>query len=393
MLLLSAPIWADARVVTAAQQQQQSQQKRHVGPAVERDEGRRVRVGLARGGKIVLGNRTTGRITVTGWDEDYVEAFAFSERGAEYVRASSDATPSGQVVSLKADYLTDGRAADEHRESVSPGAPRPPGVTPDPSGNTSGEDTRPGLAPPRGRSEFDQIIRSFFTPDQVHLEVKVPRYAELEAISVNRSDVEVTSISTPVVVSGRRSTIRLREVGALEVRTESGPVEIEGANGLVDVITTSGLIRVKDARGDVRALSLSGDVEIRCARGRVNVGNTEGSITLDGVAGDVDATTVNSDVNFSGAVREDGRYHLKTMSGSVVMTIRPTATGFTALLSSYRGIIESDFSLKSKQSAKEAGGSRVLGRYGDGKAQITLDSFDGKVKLGKTSPGGDRNCH
>ena len=53
-------------------------------PPVERDaEGRTARVRLERGGKIEVGNRTTGRIVVRAWDHDYVEAVATSERGTE----------------------------------------------------------------------------------------------------------------------------------------------------------------------------------------------------------------------------------------------------------------------------------------------------------------------
>jgi hypothetical protein len=35
---------------------------------------------------------------------------------------------------------------------------------------------------------------------------------------------------------------------------------------------------------------------------------------------------------------------------------------------------------------------RLVGRHGNGRAQITLDSFDGKVKLGKLAPGNIKEC-
>jgi hypothetical protein len=357
-------------------------------PAVERDEQRRVRVRLEKGGRVSLDNRTTGRIVATGWDRDYIEAVATSERGTEHVRASSEDGASGQKVWLKADYLT------EAWPSIPPLAAQPiqppakPSQTPAPPAAGSGGRNE---ISPAAVEAFGRLLRSYDAPDEVHLEVKLPRYAEIELITVNRSEVEITGVATPVAVSGRRSAIRLRDVGAVEVRTERGPVEVRGATGLVDVVTTGGDISVSDVRGDVRALSLSGGVSVRCVRGRVNVSNTSGPVSLAGVDGDTDATTVNSDVTFDGRVRPEGRYHLKSMAGSVEMRLRRDPPGFTALLSSYRGAVESDFKLTSKQ-PKDSPGTRILGRHGDGRAQITLDSFDGRVKLSRLPPDTSTEC-
>jgi hypothetical protein len=237
----------------------------------------------------------------------------------------------------------------------------------------------------------------FDVPREVHLEVKVPRWAELDLISVNRSEVEVEGVETPVAVDGKRSTIRLRRVGAAEVRTESGAVEVEGAGGLVDVLTESGYVYVRDVRGDVRVLSLSGEVRVACVRGRVNVGNTRGAVRVAGAGGDVDATTVSGDIQFDGRLRADGRYHLKSMSGAVEMALAPDPPGFTALLSSYRGRIEDGFALKRVKSAapspdQKTPDNRLLGRHGDGQAQLTLDSFDGTVRLVRAAPGTTEEC-
>ena len=385
LLLARPPVATRARQAPAEGQ---------AAPAVERDEQRRVRVRLARGGRVALGNRTTGRIVVTGWDRDYVEAVATSARGAEYVRADSEVGPSGQRVSLKADYLSQPWSYPPPFPAP-PASPPQPKPTPEPTPSPGWDDIKERerlrsstLAGPK----FGPFGRPDGVPDEVHLEVKLPRYAEIELITVNRSEVEVAGVATAVAVSGRRSAIRLRDVGAAEVRTEKGAVEVDGAGGLVDVVTTGGPISVKNVRGDVRALSLTGRIEVMCVRGRVNVGSTEGAITLANVDGDVDATTVDSDVTFDGLIREEGHYHLKSMSGAVEMGVRRAPPGFTALLSSYRGQIESDFKLSSKRQPNAVTGNRLLGRHGDGRAQITLDSFDGRVKLRRLQPAAQEAC-
>lgn len=343
-------------------------------PEITRDQAGLVSVKIGRGARVSVGNRTTGPIVVIGWDRDFIEARATSERGAEEVRVKVDVGISDTRIALKADYAESvGLRRGFEIERPAPPESLPPVKADIPD--------RP--APPI--TFFDGHGLSLrFRPGEIFLEVKVPRYAELELIEVVRSNVLVSGLETAVVVSGEKSTIKLSRVGAAEVKTRSGDVEVEEVSGLVDVITTSGAIMVIKSAGDVRALSLSGRIEVQCARGRVDVSNTDGPITLTGVSGDTTAVATNSQVHFSGAIRAEGRYFLKSMSGAVEMQLPANSPGFTATLSSYRGGIETEFELKTKQPTPNSPANRrLIGRYGNGQAQITLDSFDGQVSLSK----------
>jgi hypothetical protein len=347
---------------------------------------------LERGGKVTVDNRTTGRIVIIGWDKDMVEARATSERGIEAVRfalGGGDDDSPVKSLWLKADYAK-GEAPTGSRPADSVSAPAPD--IPSLPASLPSQIRTPGAVP-----NYDGTIEPPMRdkrPLEVHLEVRVPRYAEIEVIKVTRSNVEVTGVETPLAILGDKSDVVLRNVGAVEVRTHTGAVEVENASGLVDIVTASGPIRVRNAQGDVRVLSINGQVEIGCVRGRVNIDSTSGPVKLDNVFGDVDANTSNGDVFLTGALRKDGRYHLKSMSGVVEMSLRDNPPGFTAALSSYRGLIENQFQLKIKQasSPEEAINRRIIGRYGDGQAQITLDTFDGKVKLSKLEPGAVKDC-
>jgi phage baseplate assembly protein gpV len=443
------------------------------------DQARRFSLKFERGDKITVDNRTTGRITIIGWDSNFIEATATSERGVEVVNVEVNNDASGRRIFLKADYadLGDGeisvRPSDTRRASLKtrlqslnirveslkarlaaidaapnraelegrrediaaslevaearrkevlnliaeldaqkpapPLTPKPEAVPRNPmepvGPNTI---TPPTITPPT--VTWPPLQPPSYTPYsnghpvEVNLEVKLPRSAEIELVKVFRSNVEVTGIETPLIISGDRSAIKLSEVGAVEVKTRGGNVEIENAAGLVDVMTASGAITVRGAASDVRALSISGDVDIECARGRVDVSTTDGAIKLTGVGGDVDATTTNSQVSFTGAIREDGRYHLKSMSGYVEMTIQANPPGFTVALSSYKGMVSTGFFflLKLKQASPPdpPGASpvpppfsrRLTGSYGNGRAQLTLDSFDGVVLLNKGLPSTMKEC-
>lgn len=350
-LLLGLVSPSSARLV--AEQSVPQSSPAHQEP--ERHYGR-LRIKAERGLKVKLGNRTTGRITVNGWDRDVIEAHSVSERGDEVVIATRNEDPGTRTLFLKADYA----------DLEEPAAP-----------------TSRVTAPP--------IIDGKAV--KVHLEVNLPRDAEIDLIQVWRSPVQVSGMETPISVSGDQSSVILNRVGAVVVRTRSGNVEIVDASGAVEIGTTSGAVRVHNVRGSVRVVSISGPIEIKCSRGRTQVANTEAPIELINIDGEVEAVATNSSVRFTGALREDGRYDLKSMSGRVEMILPGNTHGFDATLSSYRGIIETDFNLSVKSPDSDGPQQRRLIRHpGNGRARIALDSFDGFVRLTKVGSGSIPTC-
>ncbi len=317
----------------------------------------RLRINAERGLKVNLGNRTTGRITVNGWDRDVIEAQSVSERGDEVVIMTRGGDPGTKALFLKADY------ADLDQPAV------PTSLVP---------------APP--------LIDG--KPLKVHLEINLPRDVEIGLIQVWRSEVRVTGMKTPIAVSGDQSSVILKGTGAVAVRTRSGNVEVEDASGTIEVGTTSGAVRVRNVRGSVRVVSISGPIEIKCSRGSTRVANTEAPIELINIDGEVDAVTTNSSVRFVGALREDGRYDLKSMSGRVEMILPDNTSGFDATLSSYGGVIETDFDLRMKSPVSNGTQQRrMVGHFGNGKARVTLDSFEGFVRLTKGLSGSMPRCN
>jgi hypothetical protein len=65
------------------------------------------------------------------------------------------------------------------------------------------------------------------------------------------------------------------------------------------------------------------------------------------------------------------------------MTIQADAPGFIASLTTYNGKIETDFPLKIEGPLQGPINRRITGRYGDGRVKISLDSFNGAVKIAK----------
>jgi hypothetical protein len=312
---------------------------------------------VTRGVQLRLDNRTVGRIVVHGWDRDLIEAHASSERGNEVVVVEKTETDGPKQFFIKADYAN----------------------------LESGESPTKDLELPPLNGDV---------PIQVHLEVNVPRYTEIELIRVIRSDVEVTGIETAVGVMGKSSNVMLKDVGSVEAHTATGWIMIENARGIADVSSSTGKIVISNSRGAVRAVSITGSIEIKCVKGRIDVSNAQAPIELDRIDGDVDAIATNSDIRFKGPLSEDGRYYMRSTFGRVETIIPADTRGFNATLTSYNGSVESDFSLVPKPSTQENTDikHRLAGRFGKGSPQITLDSFQGLVKLTKAARNSIEAC-
>jgi Putative adhesin len=294
---------------------------------------------IPRGSKIVVRN-DYGSITITGWERETIEAVATDEsRASETVSVSiSENLPVSNRILITA---------------------------------------KPDKRNPQGK---------------IKLEVKVPLYVELEPIQAESDSIIVSDIEGFVNVKTGSGDIKIVNVGSVQARTGNGNITLENINGRVDLITGNGNVSARQIQGEARIISVNAKINISCVKGRIEVSDTSSQTWLTGVEGDVDVSTSNGKAYFIGAIRSENRYRLKTLSGVVSMAI-PDETGFTATLSSYSGRIEKDFIFQN-DSAFQNGktNQRFIGKHKDGKAQIELDSFDGRVSFSKIAAGAIRTC-
>ncbi len=399
----------------------------------------RVSVKIERGSKVAISNRY-GRITITGWERDTVEAVATSEKGAEAIQVELTADPQAHSVlalavvgrgqrrttlmpgmdfqfellpgsGFGAVYGQGGGAqapkakpADKDKEKEKEPPPSPESniivvprpkvvVTPNviitqdgearaPRAQTAPQPARAPQPPRQPQPGEPRVAGSGGGGGEINLDVKIPRYAELSAIEVRSGALTVSNVDGPVNITSGSSDIRVSHVGALEVHARSGSVTVEDVSGLAYVSASSGDITVRRSTGDVRAVSINGDMNIECVRGRVDVSNARGAIKLAGISGDVDATTTSSNITYTGAISTNGRYRLKSVEGEVNMAVPDNSPGFTAFISSYNGAVQTDFTVKDgAQQQSTPVNHRVEARHGNGQAQITLDSFNQPVRL------------
>ena len=313
-----------------------------------------VNVKLAKGGKVAISSRA-GQIFISGWDRDVVQASATGDSGPVPIETQTTGDPSRPRLLLSLSSRRSGREA--------------------------------------------------------KLDVKVPRYADVETLEGYRGDIQVTDVDGAALINAGTGDVRVLRVGSLKVsrrsgdinvkevkgdliaRSFSGDVIVDNVTGLVDVAATNGDLRIQNTGADVHANSATGDIDIRCAKGRADVSSASGSINLIGIGGEVDASTASADVTFRGIIRTGGSYRLKSLSGNVSMTIQPDVQGFTATLTTYSGEINTDFPLKVESPVQGAPlNRRLIGTFGNGQTKLALDSFSGTVRLAKGTAAMLKEC-
>ena len=191
---------------------------------------------------------------------------------------------------------------------------------------------------------------------------------------------------------------------ALQLRSQSGDVRVEGTRGSVAVETVEGRIDVRGGTGFISLQSVAGDLVLTDAGGRINLNTVDGSITVRGARGDlrasavdgaillddveshnVDANTVDGEIRLSGPIHSGGEYHLASHDGDV--TVVTPVIDATVSISAYDGEFESDFPVTVEGSVAH---KRMTFTMGTGAARLELESFDGIVALRRGTARGAR---
>ena len=92
----------------------------------------------------------------------------------------------------------------------------------------------------------------------INLEVKVPRYAEVESVESSTGEIDVSDMDAPVAISNGTGAVKVNRVGSLKINTRGGE------------------IIAREIKGDLIARSTHGDMTIENVTGGVDVAATNG---------------------------------------------------------------------------------------------------------------------
>lgn len=257
----------------------------------------------------------------------------------------------------------------------------------------------------RGRVETENSDRES-TQEADEVKLKLERGGRV-VIESQHGDVTVTATDNDMLEAtgndgGERVPLGYRVSGstvylkrALHRGQHRGEVNIQvklPRFAAVQVGVLNGDATITGVEGEVRANVVSGDLLLQCPKGLVKVNSVSGSIQINGATGDVNAEAVSGDVLFKGEIRATGVYNLKSMNGEVEMTIPDKSSGFSATLTTFNGEIETDFPIKLETTTQTAGlNRRIVGKFGDGQAKVSLNSFNSAVRI-KKAIGALPNC-
>jgi hypothetical protein len=193
------------------------------------------------------------------------------------------------------------------------------------------------------------------------------------------TSVTASSISGSVIAKGIKGEIALESV--------SGNVRIADAGAVAAAKSISGDVEVVDTQIDglLEVSSVSGSVVVRSVKARrLEASAVSGGVVVQDVASDrVEAQTVSGSVEFSGPLASGGRYELSSHSGEVKVVIAGN-TGFELEATSFSGSVNSDITLKARESNTGRQHQRSLrGVYGDGSAVLELTTFSGSVSVSR----------
>lgn len=172
--------------------------------------------------------------------------------------------------------------------------------------------------------------------------------------------------------------------GALELKTVSGDIELNGGYTQAEVQSVSGSVRIlgsgKRARVDAGSIS-----------GQVVVDDMDGELTANSISGSVRVTarglhrvslkSVSGQVAYDGALADGGRYELETTSGTARLTARGRLNAAFELHTA-NGAIRNAFGPSPERTSRHAPGQTLQFTEGQGSAQVRMRAITGTLHLG-----------
>jgi len=184
----------------------------------------------------------------------------------------------------------------------------------------------------------------------------------------------------PLSISGSPSAEVTIEGTQAEVSVETveGSIRVEGGNGNISLRTVEGDITVEGANGHLELNTVDGSIEVKGCSGDLSLDTVDGSITLsDIMSANVDASTVDGGIEYTGTIKDAGRYRLTSHDGDVTIAV-PENTNAAFSVSLFDGDFEACFPVTRDPCSTKR---RLKFQLGSGSAQVELESFSGQIKL------------
>lgn len=190
-----------------------------------------------------------------------------------------------------------------------------------------------------------------------------------------RADLGLHSVAADVTAWGVAPA-------SLKVENVSGNTTVAGAPEEIEVNSVSGDVDLTINRANVQVESVSGDIRIS--------GRLGGEVSLESVSGDIDlraletavqrldGSSVSGDMRLDARLAPRARVRLESVSGDIGLTL-PRGTSAELRAESFSGSLRAPGATVERPS--RGPGSSLRQRYGNGDADVSIETFSGDAEL------------
>ncbi|MEJ5350949.1 MAG: DUF4097 family beta strand repeat-containing protein [Melioribacteraceae bacterium] len=177
----------------------------------------------------------------------------------------------------------------------------------------------------------------------------------------------------------------------VNIETSGGDIEAENLNGKFNLTSSGGDIKLNNLTGNLIAKTSGGDIELINSSGSLNASTSGGNIECKNVSGNIDVNTSGGDIDI---YAKEGKINAVTSGGDIkisldnnfngikantsggdIFLVLPSNTNASAILETFGGEIECEFSnIKTKKLTKQ---------------KLIADLNSGGEKLEAKTSGGD----
>jgi len=206
--------------------------------------------------------------------------------------------------------------------------------------------------------------------------VEVPRDTSVNSSSVSGSQ-SVRDLRGPIELETVSGSLSAQNVGRdTRLSSTSGSVNVDNCSDDVRATSVSGSVTVTGAKGDVVAHSTSGSVTVHNPGGRVDADSSSGTVEIRGANADVKAHSTSGGVVIGGNPSGNSYWDLKTVSGSVNISV-PSDANFHLSSSALSGQIRTQIPIIIEEQGKHS----LRARMGSGTGRVEVHTISGSIEL------------
>jgi DUF4097 and DUF4098 domain-containing protein YvlB len=206
--------------------------------------------------------------------------------------------------------------------------------------------------------------------------IQVPRDTEVSATVASGAQT-IRGVRGPVKVQAASGSIRVEKIERdVQLTTASGSVSATDIGNDVRVSSATGSVNVSNAKGDVHVNAIAGVIRISNSAGRIDADTTSGEVEIQGAAKDVKAHAISGRVSVQGNPDADSYWELKTISGTVQLSV-PASANLHLSAEATSGEIRTDIPIVIEEQGKHS----LRAHMGSGGGRVDVHTVSGEIRL------------